>query len=37
MFAAVNPRGFVVLPAYLMYFLGLESQRTGADRQRASV
>jgi cytochrome c-type biogenesis protein len=37
MFAAVNPCGFVMLPAYLMYFLGLESQRTGADRQRASV
>ena len=37
MFAAVNPCGFVMLPAYLMYFLGLESQRTDADRQRASV
>ena len=37
MFAAVNPCGFVMLPAYLIYFLGLESQRTGADRQRASV
>lgn len=38
-FAAVNPCGFVMLPAYLMYFLGLEgSQATehGAD-QRASV
>ena len=37
MFAAVNPCGFVMLPAYLIYFLGLESQRTGVDRQRASV
>ena len=37
MFAAVNPCGFVMLPAYLMYFLGLESQRTGAERHRASV
>ncbi len=37
MFAAVNPCGFVMLPAYLMYFLGLESQRSGVDRHRASV
>lgn len=37
MFAAVNPCGFVMLPAYLIYFLDLESQRTGGDRQRASV
>lgn len=37
MFAAVNPCGFVMLPAYLIYFLGLEGQRTGVDRQRASV
>ena len=37
MFAAVNPCGFVMLPAYLVYFLGLESQRTGVDRQRASM
>lgn len=37
MFAAVNPCGFVMLPAYLIYFLGLESQRTGVDRQRASI
>ena len=37
MFAAVNPCGFVMLPAYLIFFLGLESQRTGVDRQRASV
>jgi cytochrome c-type biogenesis protein len=35
MFAAVNPCGFVLLPAYLMYFLGLETQRPGT--QRASV
>ena len=37
MFAAVNPCGFVMLPAYLMYFLGLESQQENADRRRASV
>jgi cytochrome c-type biogenesis protein len=33
--AAVNPCGFVMLPAYLMYFLGLEGSRPGS--QRASV
>ncbi|MEO7398879.1 MAG: cytochrome c biogenesis protein CcdA [Ilumatobacteraceae bacterium] len=37
MFAAVNPCGFVMLPAYLMYFLGFESQRPGVDHRRASV
>ena len=37
MFAAVNPCGFVLLPAYLMYFLGLESQRPGTPNQRASL
>ena len=37
MFAAVNPCGFVMLPAYLMYFLGLESQHPGSDGQRASL
>ena len=37
MFAAVNPCGFVMLPAYLMYFLGVESQQSGVDRQRARV
>jgi cytochrome c-type biogenesis protein len=35
MVAAVNPCGFVMLPAYLMYFLGLETQQKGS--QRASV
>ncbi len=34
-FAAVNPCGFVMLPAYLMYFLGLEGSRPGT--QRASL
>lgn len=34
-FAAVNPCGFVMLPTYLMYFLGLEGSRPGT--QRASV
>lgn len=33
--AAVNPCAFVMLPAYLMYFLGLEGARPGS--QRASV
>lgn len=33
--AAVNPCGFVLLPTYLMYFLGLEGSRPGT--QRASV
>jgi cytochrome c-type biogenesis protein len=35
MIAAVNPCGFVLLPSYLMYFLGLSSSVAG--RQRASV
>ena len=35
MFAAINPCGFVMLPAYLMYFLGLEGSKPGT--QRASV
>jgi cytochrome c-type biogenesis protein len=35
MFAAINPCGFVMLPAYLMYFLGLEGAKPGS--QRASV
>ena len=35
MVAAVNPCGFVLLPTYLMYFLGLEGIRPGG--QRASV
>lgn len=34
--AAVNPCGFVLLPAYLMYFLGLEGTNPSAD-QRAGV
>ncbi len=33
--AAVNPCGFVLLPTYLMYFLGMEATRD--DTQRASV
>ncbi|HEY4331711.1 MAG TPA: cytochrome c biogenesis protein CcdA [Ilumatobacteraceae bacterium] len=33
--AAVNPCGFVMLPTYLMYYLGLEGSRPGT--QRASV
>jgi cytochrome c biogenesis protein CcdA len=35
MVATVNPCGFVLLPTYLMYFLGLESSR--ADNERATV
>ena len=35
MFAAVNPCGFVMLPAYLMYYLGLEGSQPGS--QRASI
>ena len=34
-FAAINPCGFVMLPAYLMYFLGLEGSKPGT--QRASI
>ncbi len=30
--AAINPCGFVMLPAYLTYFLGMESIRPGAQR-----
>ena len=33
--AAVNPCGFVMLPAYLMYFLGMET--TSPGKQRASL
>ncbi len=32
-FAAVNPCGFVMLPTYLMYFLGSEAQQTGSRRK----
>lgn len=34
--AAVNPCGFVLLPTYLMFFLGLEGSRPN-DSQRASL
>ncbi|MCU1503957.1 MAG: putative cytochrome c biosis protein [Ilumatobacteraceae bacterium] len=30
--AAVNPCGFALLPTYLLYFLGMESLRPGAER-----
>ena len=36
MVASVNPCGFVLLPTYLMYFLGVEASSDSAD-QRASV
>ncbi len=35
MVATVNPCGFVLLPTYLMYFLGMEAGR--ADSERATV
>ena len=35
MIAAVNPCGFVLLPTYLVYFLGLEASRSTS--QRASI
>ncbi len=36
MLASVNPCGFVLLPTYLMYFLGIEASGDSGD-QRASV
>ncbi len=30
--AAINPCGFVLLPTYLIYFLGMENLRPGAER-----
>jgi cytochrome c-type biogenesis protein len=36
MVASVNPCGFVLLPTYLLYFLGVEASGTSTD-QRASV
>lgn len=30
--AAINPCGFVLLPTYLMYFLGMENLRPGTER-----
>ena len=35
MVASVNPCAFVLLPTYLIYFLGVEAERGGP--QRASV
>ena len=35
MLAAVNPCGFILLPTYLLYFLGLSS--TDAGKQRAPI
>ncbi len=34
--ATVNPCGFVLLPTYLMYFLGLEGNRPGSQRAAIS-
>ena len=30
--ATVNPCGFILLPTYLMYFLGLQGQDPGSQR-----
>ncbi len=30
--ASINPCGFVLLPTYLLYFLGMESNRPGTER-----
>ena len=32
MVAAVNPCGFILLPTYLMYFLGLQGAMPGSQR-----
>lgn len=32
MLAAVNPCGFILLPTYLLYFLGLSNQQAGTER-----
>lgn len=37
MFATVNPCGFVLLPTYLVYFLGVEASGDAARDQRATV
>jgi cytochrome c-type biogenesis protein len=37
MVAAVNPCGFVLLPTYLVFFLGLELRQGSAVSQRATV
>ncbi len=34
--AAVNPCGFVLLPTYLIYFLGMENLRPGAEKASVS-
>ena len=34
--AAINPCGFVLLPTYLLYFLGMENLRPGAERTSIS-
>ena len=36
-FAAVNPCGFVMLPAYLTYFLGVDDARTSGTDGRAGI
>ena len=32
MVAAVNPCGFILLPTYLMYFLGMQGAMPGSQR-----
>lgn len=34
--AAINPCGFVLLPTYLLYFLGMENLRPGAEKTSVS-
>ncbi len=34
--AAINPCGFVLLPTYLLYFLGMENLRPGAEKTSIS-
>ncbi len=34
--AAINPCGFVLLPTYLLYFLGMENLRPGAEKTTIS-
>ncbi|MEZ5168260.1 MAG: cytochrome c biogenesis CcdA family protein [Acidimicrobiales bacterium] len=36
-FAALNPCGFAMLPAYLSYFLGIESREVGPSRLRTVI
>ena len=37
MLAAVNPCGFILLPTYLMYFLGLQGEQSPGSTQRQTL